>query len=96
MYELPRPVKCDKFGNSVDDYSDKDWFMKILEETYEAFETTDIKKRGEELTDIITVCTSCLQALGFDHNARAVLQRKVNDKNERRGYFKEANKNENY
>ena len=89
MYELPLPVKKDKFGGSVANYDEREWFLKLQEELYEAFSTVSIQERAEELTDVITVCTSYLHALGFDHNARAELQRAVNEKNIKRGYFKE-------
>lgn len=41
---------------------------------------------AEELTDVITVCVSWLDALGYDEAARGRLQRGVNEKNRRRGY----------
>ena len=41
---------------------------------------------AEELTDVITVCTSWLDALGYDEVKRAEIQGEVNDKNCRRGY----------
>lgn len=40
-----------------------------------------------ELTDVITVCTSWLDALGYSATARGELQRLVNEKNKKRGYF---------
>jgi hypothetical protein len=40
-----------------------------------------------ELTDVITVCTSWLYALGYDEEMRGELQRLVNEKNRERGYF---------
>ena len=36
---------------------------------------------AEKLTDIITLCTTFLETLGFDQKARAELQRRVNEKN---------------
>ena len=44
---------------------------------------------AEELQDIITVCTSYLEALGFDEAKRSQLAKKVNEKNRKRGYFEE-------
>jgi len=44
-------------------------------------------KLGEELTDVITVCTSWLDAFGYDEVARGKLQEKVNEKNRKRGYW---------
>ena len=40
-----------------------------------------------ELTDVITVCTSWLDALGCDSVMREEAQRRVNEKNKKRGYF---------
>nr|DAN36326.1 MAG TPA: hypothetical protein [Caudoviricetes sp.] len=42
---------------------------------------------GEELTDVITVCVTWLASLGYDDVERGRIQRAVNDKNRRRGYF---------
>ena len=42
---------------------------------------------AEELTDVITVCVSWLHALGYDEEMRGELQRLVNEKNKKRGYF---------
>lgn len=44
-------------------------------------------KLGEELTDLITVCTSWLDAFGYDEVARGKLQERVNEKNKARGYW---------
>lgn len=40
-----------------------------------------------ELTDVIHVCVSWLNAMGYDEEARGELHRLVNKKNEERGYF---------
>ena len=40
-----------------------------------------------ELTDVIHVCISWLDADGWDEEARGELHRLVNEKNEKRGYF---------
>ena len=40
-----------------------------------------------ELTDVIHVCVSWLDAEGWDEEARGELHRRVNEKNEKRGYF---------
>ena len=89
MYEMPLPVKKDNFGWSVANYVDRQWFLKLQEEIFEAFNTTSMQERAQELTDVITVCTSYLHSLGFDQNARSELQRAVNAKNAALGYFKE-------
>lgn len=40
-----------------------------------------------ELTDVITVCTSWLYALGYEEDGRAAVQVRVNKNNKARGYF---------
>nr|DAT07995.1 MAG TPA: hypothetical protein [Caudoviricetes sp.] len=42
---------------------------------------------AEELTNVITVCTSWLDALGYNEARRGEMQRLVNEKNKDRGYF---------
>lgn len=42
---------------------------------------------GEELTDVITVCVTWLVSLGYDEAERGRIQRAVNEKNHRRGYW---------
>ena len=42
---------------------------------------------GEELTDVITVCVTWLASLGYDEVERGRIQRAVNEKNRRRGYW---------
>lgn len=40
-----------------------------------------------ELTDVIHVCVSWLNAMGYDEDERGELHRRVNEKNRERGYF---------
>lgn len=48
----------------------------------------DARKRlALELTDVIHVCISWLDAEGWDEEARGELHRRVNEKNRERGYF---------
>lgn len=42
-----------------------------------------------EITDVITLCTSWLDALGCDEEERDEWQRRVNEKNRMRGYHEE-------
>ena len=42
---------------------------------------------AEELTDVITVCVSWLNAMGYDEDERGELHRRINEKNRERGYF---------
>jgi len=96
---LPRPVVRDGNGKLATDYSPRDWFLKLQEEIFEVMEVqADIDRdwngRGyddvaEEIADVITVCISWLESLGYDEKARSELFAKVNEKNEKRDYFKE-------
>ena len=43
-----------------------------------------------ELTDVITICTSWLYALGYDEDMRGELQKRVNEKNKKRGWHDAA------
>lgn len=100
---LPKPCKYDFDGKACKNYSLDDWFDKIGEELFEAhsqavlYDYTKHEKfasfrkddLAEELADIITVCTSFLDALGYDENARSRIFKLVNMKNKRRGYFGE-------
>ncbi len=45
------------------------------------------RRRAMELTDVITVCVSWLDADGWDEEARGELQKEVNEKNKVRNYF---------
>ena len=45
------------------------------------------KRLALELTDVIHVCVSWLNAEGWDEAARGELHRRVNEKNRERGYF---------
>lgn len=55
---------------------------------HDIYGLVDVKKRLiMELTDVITLCTSWLDALGCDETMRGEVQRRVNKKNEERGYF---------
>ena len=55
---------------------------------HDAYGIVDVKKRlATELTDVITLCTSWLYAIGYDEYLRGELQRRVNEKNKARGYF---------
>lgn len=89
---MMRPQPCRKFKM----ISVADWVTKLMEEVVEvvhiAADTLDDEdmladKLGEELTDLITVCTSWLDVFGYDEVARGKLQECVNEKNKARGYW---------
>ena len=77
-----------------------DWAAKLNKEVYEVVRRAAYVERladeaddddetclAEDLTNVITVCTSWLHALGYDEARRGELQRLVNEKNKARGYF---------
>ncbi|EJP32280.1 hypothetical protein HMPREF1147_1313 [Selenomonas sp. FOBRC9] len=96
-----KPIPCMAFRNA----STKEWMEKLAEETEEVLGEADlinldldriIRNRqinehlAEELTDVITVCVSWLDALGYNEEERDEWQRRVNEKNRKRGYHEEA------
>ena len=86
----PIPVVKDKAGKLIKHYSTRDWFKQLNEELDEVKQSSDIPKQAEELQDLITVCTSFLEYLGYDETARGNLAKQINEKNRRRGYFEEV------
>ena len=96
---LPRPVIRDGNDKLVADYSLRDWHLKLQEEIFEVLQTqADIDRDwngtvddnvAEEIADVITVGISWLESFGFDEEKRSELFAAVNEKNEKRGYFKE-------
>ena len=97
--DMTKPQPCTKFR----DAGIMDWAAKLNKEVYEVIRGVayiecladeadeanddDVERLAEELTDIITVCTSWLDALGYDEKARGEVQRRVNEKNKKRGYI---------
>ena len=93
---LPRPVIRDGKGKLIKDHTPRDFFLKLQEEIFEVMEAIvdgkddiDDDNVAEEIADIITVCISYLNAIGYDEEKRSEIFAKVNEKNEKRGYFKE-------
>ena len=92
---LPRPVIRDGNGKLIRDYSPRDWYLKLQEEIFEVMQLSLLRdvyeeEISEELADVITVCISQLEALGYDEKGRSEIFRRVNEKNEKRGYFEES------
>lgn len=91
---LPRPVIRDGNGKLIKDYSTRDWFLKLQEEIFEVMEAYynggSAKNIAEEIADVITVCISLLERCGFDEEKRSEIFQKVNEKNEKRGYFRDT------
>ena len=95
-----KPIPCRKFKNALT----PKWIAKLVEETNEVEQEATLLSRrmatacdyvvndsalAEELTDVITVCVSWLDTLGYDETARERLQERVNEKNRERGYHDE-------
>lgn len=93
---IPKP--CVKIGDKqLYTCTTKEWMSKIHEEVtelHEAMISYESSKCGgdfnnfiEEATDVITVITSMLSAYGCTEENRMGAQRKVNLKNEKRGWL---------
>ena len=96
VVDMTKPQPCDMF-----DVADGEAWAKELgkhmydvvrdviymDQFFDCIERADEEDLAEKLTDVITVCTSWIDALGYDEVKRAEIQRKVNDKNRRRGYW---------
>lgn len=94
---LPRPVIRDGNGKPFKKHTSKYFFLRLQEEIFEVMEAENFGRDDEfddsiakEIADVITVCISQLEALGYDEEKRSEIFRRVNEKNERRGYFKES------
>ena len=94
--DMTKPQPCTKFR----DAGIMDWAAMLNKDVYEVIrgvayieriadeaDDDDVERLAEELTDVITVCVSWLHALGYDEKARSEVQRRVNQKNKKRGYF---------
>ena len=96
IVDMTKPQPCDMF-----DVADAEaWGRELgkhmyevikdviyMDQFFDCIERADEEELAEKLTDVITVCTSWIDALGYDEVKRAEIQRKVNDKNRRRGYW---------
>ena len=100
--DMTKPQPCVKAKEQTDaDFAMK--LAEEVQEVTEAMKAFDCATRenaycryaprmardrlGEELTDVITVCVTWLASLGYDEVERGRIQRAVNDKNRRRGYW---------
>lgn len=100
VLDMTKPQPCTKFRNAetiewlaklaeetsevVQEAKDMDECV-LLEERLSAAYAKE--RLAEELTDVITVCVSWLDELGYDEAMRGELQRLVNKKNKKHGYF---------
>jgi len=57
-----------------------------MDQFFDCIERADEEALAEKLTNVITVCTSWLHALGYDEYLRGEVQKRVNEKNKKRGY----------
>ena len=95
-----KPIPCVAFRHAdIGDWMDK--LREEMEEVIAEAERVDLNENtgalggdrdrlAEELTDVITVCVSWLDALGYGEEERDEWQRRVNEKNRLRGYHEEA------
>ena len=70
---------------AIFDHADEDGTVD-----HDSYGLVNVKEHlAMELTDVITVCTSWLDTLGYDEAARGRMQERVNEKNRKRGYHDE-------
>lgn len=96
IVDMTRPQPCNMF-----DVADAEAWGKELgkhmyevikdviymDQFFDCIERADEEDLAEKLTDVITVCTSWIDALGYDEVKRGELQERVNEKNKARGYW---------
>ena len=87
MIDITRPVPCWKYVRQNGWGEQLRHVHEELGEAVEALFDGDRDHAAEEFTDAITALTTMLEILGYDAENRAVIQAKVNDKNEARGYW---------
>ena len=94
LKNMTKPQPCDMF-----DVADGEAWAKELgkhmyevikdviymEQFFDCIERADEEALAEKLTNVITVCTSWIDALGYNEVKRGELQARVNEKNLRRG-----------
>ena len=94
VVDMTRPQPCNMF-----DVADGEAWAKELgkhmyevikdviymDQFFDCVERADEEALAEKLTDIITVCTSWVDALDYDEVKRGELQARVNEKNRKRG-----------
>ena len=94
VVDMTRPQPCDMFdvvdGEAWAKELGKHMYDVIkdviyMDQFFDCIERADEEALAEKLTDIITVCTSWIDALGYDEVKRGKLQERVNEKNLRRG-----------
>ena len=94
--DMTKPHPCTKYR----DAGALEWAAKLNKEVYEVIrgvayierhadeaDDDDVERLAEELTNVITVCTSWLAALGYDEARHGELQKRINEKNKARGCF---------
>lgn len=94
---LPRPVICDGNRKLIKDYTLEDFSKSLQKETFGlvdqldmAIQSRNIEVLGgvpEKIADIITVCISYLNAIGYNEEERSEIFCRINERNEKWGYF---------
>ena len=96
VVDMTRPQPCDMFdvvdGEAWAKELGKHMYDVIkdviyMDQFFDCIERADEEDLAEKLTDVITVCTSWIDALGYDEVKRGELQERVNEKNKARGYW---------
>ena len=94
VVDMTRPQPCNMFDVAAGEAWAKELGKHMyevikdviyMEQFFDCIERADEETLAEKLTDIITVCTSWIDALGYDEVKRGKLQERVNEKNLRRG-----------
>ena len=96
---LLRPVIRDGNGKLIKNYTLEDFSKSLQKETFglvnqldmavQSRNIEDLAETPEKIADIITVCISYLNAIGYNEEERSEIFRHINEKNEKRGYFEE-------
>ena len=87
------PVKRDKLGRNISDYSIRDFYEKISEELLESHTEAVLGHHFSEpfeLLHVMTACATRITVLNLCDEELAELQQCVIERNRGRGYFTEA------
>lgn len=86
---LPRPAVRDDKGKLLKEYTTQDWFWRLREKLYSAFEDDSFIDHYE-LAELICLSISCLEKIGYNEKLRDEIFRRIDAANERRGCFKQS------
>ena len=87
---LPRPVLHFGDNQPIQKYDFHDWYYQLHNRIFFVVdEATRDQDVSLELADVITVCMSWLEFLGYDEEKRNKLFATINEANKNSGYFEE-------